>query len=99
MCLCLNHFKSFKESNPSISDFDFILIGLQVEFKEYKPYQSLCRLGEPSIETYYVLEGSISVCNVSLKNYDEANTKGHIMHSEGKGANLGEEGVMYGSNR
>ena len=95
----LNSYQGFKESSTSLSDIDFILIGLQVEFKEYKPYQSLCRAGEQATEAYYVLVGKIAVTNRVSKYYDEALLEGAIFHFERGGSSLGEEGVTYGTNR
>lgn len=95
----LNSFEGFKESSTSLSDIEFILIGLQVEFREYKPYQSLCRAGEQATEAYYVLSGKIAVTNRVSKYFDEAILEGAVFHYENGGSSLGEEGVTYGTNR
>ena len=95
----LNQFKNFHEPSQKISEIDLIQIALYIKLKEYKPYEAICRTGDFPTEIYYILSGKIAVTSVVRKYYNEDILKNNTFHNEGTGSTLGQEGVIYNSNR
>lgn len=95
----MDEFEMFKELKASFGDQELLLLALSIKFKEFKPLDTICRIGDTPQEIYYVLGGQIAVTNVTHKNISHDSLKDHTFHYETKGSVLGEASILYNSNR
>lgn len=95
----MEEFASFRENRRGLDDQEYLILALSLRYREYKPWEALCRIGDAPSEIYYVLEGKIAVTSVNAVTYTEEALQDKIFHNEGAGATLGEASILYNSNR
>jgi CRP-like cAMP-binding protein len=95
----MEEFASFRENRRGLDDQEYLMYALSLRYREYKPWEPLCRIGDAPNEIYYVLSGKVAVTSVNALNYTEEALEGKIFHNEYPGATLGEASILYNSNR
>jgi len=95
----LHEFVSVAESLHGLDIEEMILYALALHAKCLMPFDILCRIGEPPIEVYYVLNGKVGVTNLNNKVLTQELIEGKIFHTEVRGATLGEASILFNSNR
>lgn len=95
----MRQFNGYNEFRKDMDDEEYILFGLSLQLKKYKPYQALCRIGEVPNEIYYVVDGKIAVTNLGSLYYNKDMLEGNVFHYEGNGSTLGESSILFFSNR
>lgn len=95
----VHEFVSVAESLHGLDTEEMILYALSLQPKVLKPFDILCRIGEPPIEVYYVLHGKVGVTNLNQKVLTQELIEGKIFHTETRGATLGEASILFNSNR
>lgn len=74
-------------------------LGLSCQVKIFEEYQPICRIFEPAIEVFLVLDGEIAVTKERKKHYTPEVLEGKCMAILKAGISFGELGVLYQTNR
>lgn len=94
-----HEFPNTAESLPDLDSEERILYALALQAKSLKPLDILCLIGDPPNEVFYVLDGKIGVTNLKQRVLTPELIEGKIFHTIGRGATLGEAGILFNSNR
>ena len=96
---CLLKFKFFSDYTDLLTRRDWLALGLSCKVKIYDEYQPICRIFEPAMEVFLILDGKIAVTKERKKVYNAEVLEGKCMAVMKAGISFGELGVLYQTNR
>jgi CRP-like cAMP-binding protein len=94
-------FSFFKEYRNILSDREWLSLGLAAEIKVFNNYDAVCKIFQPALDVYLILNGKIAVTKEKRYRYSKEilEGKGKILGFMKRGDAFGELGVLYGENR
>jgi len=78
---------------------DILTLALGCEFKEYKPFQPVCKISDPADKVFLVLSGKLYVLFNRILKIDYLEVESGLIPVINPGNSLGDIGVLYGNSR
>ena len=97
--LALRTFNLFSDHEEKMNIKEKVMIALNVSCKEFKSFDAICRIKEPSNLVFFVIRGEIAVTLANPKIFSEEKLDGAIITKYKQGYSFGEIGIISNTTR